>query len=148
MRRKVKNSEVHKIERYYQVPSEKVQEWSDTIEKLERENEKLKRENRRKHYSANENNKYYKELWEKTEEYKAESKALRLQADTYFDEWQNEKLTSQGLREQCKEYAQDASKYKSLVDHVRFKLEMNPSVDRYRELVNFIDRLEKGENYL
>lgn len=145
MRRKVKNTEVHKTERYYQVPSEKVQEWSDAIETLKRENEKLKRENRRKHYSANENNKYYKELWEITEEYNAENKALRLQADTYFEEWQNEKLTSQGLREQCKEYAQDASKYKSLVDQVRFKLEMNPSVDRYRELVNFIDRLEKGE---
>lgn len=117
MRRKVKNTEVHKTDRYYQVPSEKVQEWSDTIETLKREKEELKKEN----------------------------KALRLQADTYFDEWQNEKLTSQGLREQCKEYAQDASKYKSLVDQVRFKLEMNPSVDRYRELVNFIDRLEKGE---
>lgn len=117
MRRKVKNTEVHKTDRYYQVPSEKVQEWSDAIETLKREKEELKKEN----------------------------KALRSQADTYFDEWQNEKLTSQGLREQCKEYAQDASKYKSLVDQVRFKLEMNPSVDRYRELVNFIDRLEKGE---
>ncbi|TLP91923.1 hypothetical protein FEZ53_06445 [Staphylococcus xylosus] len=39
------------------------------IKTLERENEKLKRENRRKHYSANENNKYYKELWKRNEEY-------------------------------------------------------------------------------
>lgn len=42
------------------------------IKTLERENEKLKRENRRKHYSANENNKYYKELWKRTEEYRKE----------------------------------------------------------------------------
>ena len=42
------------------------------ISRLERENEKLKRENRRKHYSANENNKYYKELWKRTEEYRKE----------------------------------------------------------------------------
>ena len=42
------------------------------IKTLERENEKLKRENRRKHYSANENNKYYKELWKRNEEYRKE----------------------------------------------------------------------------
>lgn len=44
MRRKVKNTEVHKTERYYQVPSEKVQEWSDAIETLKHEKEELKNE--------------------------------------------------------------------------------------------------------
>lgn len=72
-----------------------------------------------------------------------ENKALRLQSNTYFDEWQNEKLTSQGLREQCKEYVQDASKYTTLTNHIRLKAEINPSVDRYIDLVNYIDRLEK-----
>lgn len=72
-----------------------------------------------------------------------ENKALRLQANTYFDEWQNEKLTSQGLREQCKEYVQDASKYTTLTNHIRLKAEINPSVDRYIDLVNYIDRLER-----
>lgn len=63
------------------------------IKTLERENEKLKRENRRKHYSANENNKYYKELWKRTEEYRKEvaeitekyttlTKHIRLKAET------------------------------------------------------------------
>lgn len=42
------------------------------ISRLERESEKLKSENRRKHYSTNENNKYYKELWKRTEEYRKE----------------------------------------------------------------------------
>lgn len=96
------------------------------IERLERENEKLKRENRRKHYSANENNKYYKELWNRTEEYRKENNALRLQADTYFDEWQSVK-----------------KQYTTLTDHIRLKLEMNPSVDRYIELNKFVDRLEQ-----
>ena len=74
---------------------------------------------------------------------KHENKALRLQDNTYFDEWQNERLTSQGLREQCKEYVQDASKYTTLTDHIRLKAENNPSVSRYIDLVNYIDRLER-----
>ncbi|MDW4058663.1 hypothetical protein QI253_11220 [Staphylococcus saprophyticus] len=74
---------------------------------------------------------------------KHENKALRLQDNTYFDEWQNERLTSQGLREQCKEYAQDASKYTTLTNHIRMKAENNPGVSRYIDLVNYIDRLER-----
>lgn len=74
---------------------------------------------------------------------KHENKALRLQSNTYFDEWQNEKLTSQGLREQCKEYVQDASKYTTLTNHIRLKAENNPGVSRYIDLVNYIDRLER-----
>ncbi|MDW4327779.1 hypothetical protein QI090_12000 [Staphylococcus saprophyticus] len=71
-----------------------------------------------------------------------ENKALRIQSNTYFDEWQSEKLTSQGLREQCKEYVQDASKYTVLTNHIRLKAETNPGVSRYIDLVNYIDRLE------
>lgn len=74
---------------------------------------------------------------------KHENKALRIQSNTYFDEWQNEKLTSQGLREQCKEYVQDASKYTTLTNHIRLKAENNPGVSRYIDMVNYIDRLEQ-----
>ncbi|QKQ06017.1 hypothetical protein HSZ49_09325 [Staphylococcus saprophyticus] len=77
---------------------------------------------------------------------KHENKALRIQSNTYFDEWQNEKLTSQGLREQCKEYAQDASKYITLTNHIRQKAEANPGVSRYIDLVNYIDRLERADD--
>lgn len=77
---------------------------------------------------------------------KHENKALRLQSNTYFDEWKNEKLTSQGLREQCKEYVQDASKYTTLTNHIRLKAENNPGVSRYIELVNYIDRLERAND--
>lgn len=47
MRRKVNNSEIHEIKRYYEVPSEKVQEWSDTIENLTKQRDKLEVENER-----------------------------------------------------------------------------------------------------
>ncbi|HJG02958.1 MAG TPA: hypothetical protein K8V99_00055 [Megamonas funiformis] len=34
----------------------------------------------------------YKQVYEENKDLKHENKALRLQADTYFEEWQNEKL--------------------------------------------------------
>lgn len=55
-----------------------------------------------------------------------ENKALRLQANTYFDEWQ-------GVKKQ----------YTTLTNHIRMKAEMNPGVSRYIDLVNYIDRLEQ-----
>ncbi|ANZ33054.1 hypothetical protein [Staphylococcus carnosus] len=73
---------------------------------------------------------------------KNENKALLSQSNSYFDEWQNERTTSRGLREQCKEYAKDTSKYLYLTGHIRMKAEVNPSVSRYIDLVNYIDRLE------
>lgn len=36
--------------------------------------------------------------------------------------------------------------YKTLTDHIRLKASANPGEHRYIALVNFIDRLEKGEN--
>ncbi|MDW4344970.1 hypothetical protein QI084_10805 [Staphylococcus saprophyticus] len=82
-------------------------------------------------------------LERENDDLKHENKALRLQDNTYFNEWQNERLTSQGLREQCKEYVQDASKYTTLTNHIRMKAENNPGVSRYIDLVNYIDRLEQ-----
>ncbi|MEN3090737.1 MAG: hypothetical protein ABC378_13125 [Staphylococcus pseudoxylosus] len=55
-----------------------------------------------------------------------ENKALRLQADTYFDEWQTVK-----------------NLYTTLTNHIRLKAENNPGVSRYIDLVNYIDRLEQ-----
>lgn len=64
---------------------------------------------------------------------KEENKALRLQADTYFEQWQNEKLTSQGLREQGKVYAQDSSEFLSLLSELSAHIGDNPtsSTDKY-----------------
>lgn len=77
---------------------------------------------------------------------KNENKAILSQSNSYFDEWQNEQTTSRGLREQCKEYAQDASKYLHLTEHIRLKAENNPGVSRYIDLVNYIDRLERADD--
>lgn len=77
---------------------------------------------------------------------KNENKAILSQSNSYFDEWQNEQTTSRGLREQCKEYAQDASKYLHLTEHIRSKAENNPGVSRYIDLVNYIDKLEGEKN--
>lgn len=57
---------------------------------------------------------------------KHENKALRLQANTYFDKWQTVK-----------------NLYSTLTNHIRLKAEANPSVDRYKDLVKVIDRLER-----
>ncbi|GEQ04548.1 hypothetical protein EKQ61_01475 [Staphylococcus gallinarum] len=58
-----------------------------------------------------------------------ENNDLRLQADTYFDEWQNIK-----------------NLYKALTQHIRQKAENNPNVDRYIALINYMNRLEGGED--
>lgn len=42
MRQKVKDSEIHEIKRYYEVPSEKVQEWTETIENLTKQRDQYK----------------------------------------------------------------------------------------------------------
>ena len=44
MRRKVNNSEIHEIKKYYEVPSEKAQEWSDTIADLTKQLDEYKAE--------------------------------------------------------------------------------------------------------
>ena len=145
MRRKVNNLETHETKRYYEIPAEKVQEWSDTIENLKRENEKLKEikqekeqleeafqyqlEKRLEYFNKyqelkEENEKLKEELLQSDyvkasvlgdrEEYKnriveltKENKALRLQSDTYFDEWQS-----------------DSSLFSFLVEHnVEFSIE-------------------------
>ncbi|SUM34054.1 Uncharacterised protein [Staphylococcus gallinarum] len=102
------------------------------IKALERENEKLKRENRRKYYSVNERNKYYQELWNKTEEYRTRAEnAMELA----------ERANCEVLRLEVVE-----SNYNALTQHIRQKAEANPNVDRYIALVNYIDRLERGED--
>lgn len=97
MRRKVNNLETHEIKRYYEIPAEKVQEWSDTIADLTKqldeykaENEKLKEELLQSDYVKasvlGDREEYKNRIIELTKE----NKALRLQSDTYFDEWQSD----------------------------------------------------------
>lgn len=105
MRRKVNNSEIHETKRYYEVPSEKVQEWSDTIENLTKQRDQYKAERdsliddiavlkanisrlERENHDFKKRNAL---LMNTVDDLDKENKALRLQANTYFDEWQNAK---------------------------------------------------------
>lgn len=74
-----------------------------------------------------------------------ENKNLRLQSDTYFEQWQNEKLTSQGLREQCKEYAQDASKFLNLLSEISQHIGNKPSSSTYKYFRAKLDNLNITE---
>ena len=67
---------------------------------------------------------------------KHENKALRLQSNTYFDEWQESE-------KQRNEFISYINLYTTLTNHIRMKAENNPGVSRYIDLVNYIDRLER-----
>lgn len=63
-------------------------------------------------------------------------KDLRLQSNTYFDEWQE-------AEKQRSEFNLYVNLYATLINHIRTKAENNPGVSRYIDLVNYIDRLER-----
>ncbi|MDW4095149.1 hypothetical protein QI297_09705 [Staphylococcus saprophyticus] len=136
MRRKVNNSETHEIKRYYKVPSEKVQEWSDTIENLTKQSDQFKAERD----TLIDDLSWYKakvsRLERENRDLKHENKALRLQSNTYFDEWQESE-------KQRNEFISYINLYTTLTNHIRLKAENNPGVSRYIDLVNYIDRLER-----
>ena len=69
-----------------------------------------------------------KVLREKNEKLEREKKDLHLETNTYFDE-----------------RLEVIEKYTTLTDHIRLKASANPGEHRYIALVNFIDRLERGE---
>ncbi|MBU6132169.1 hypothetical protein [Staphylococcus xylosus] len=98
------------------------------ISRLERENEKYS-EHIGELQAQQGSREYTKVLEKENLEYFKENKALRLQTNTYFDEWQNVK-----------------KQYSTLTDHIRLKAENNPGVSRYIDLVNYIDRLEDKES--
>ena len=114
MRRKVNNLETHEIKRYYEIPAEKVQEWSDTIADLTKQLDEYKAENEKLKEELFQSDYVKASVLEDREEYKnriieltKENKALRLQSDTYFDEWQS-----------------DSSLFGFLIDHnVEFSIE-------------------------
>ncbi|MDW3905606.1 hypothetical protein QI326_10695 [Staphylococcus saprophyticus] len=86
----------------------------DDIAVLKANNSRLERENR---------------------DLKHENKALRIQSNTYFDEWQESE-------KQRNEFISYVNLYTTLTDHIRMKAENNPGVSRYIDLVNYVDRLE------
>lgn len=93
-----------------------------------------------------------------------ENKALRLQSDTYFEQWQEAKKELQNYQDDYEmvtgnciywedkahwledEYGKSNKQYTTLTDHIRLKAEANPGVSRYLDLVNYIDRLERADD--
>ncbi|WP_142380642.1 hypothetical protein [Staphylococcus saprophyticus] len=70
---------------------------------------------------------------------KHENKALRIQSNNYFDEWQESE-------KQRNEFISYVNLYTTLTNHIRMKAENNPGVSRYIDLVNYIDRLERADD--
>lgn len=129
MRRKVNNSEIHESKRYYKVPSEKVQEWSDTIENLTKQRDQFKAERN--------------SLIDDLSWYKA--KVSRLERENRQLSELNKQLTFENINceHEIKALREQNYKYCKLGNHIRLKAENNPGVSRYIDLVNYIDRLER-----
>lgn len=118
-------------------------------EQLKEEKDKLEQENKeyseiiyKLHKSYNETIdtlcESYNSLGERSKSLEHENKALRLQSNTYFDEWQESE-------KQRNEFISYVNLYTTLTNHIRMKAENNPGVSRYIDLVNYIDRLERGD---
>ncbi|MCD8843598.1 hypothetical protein [Staphylococcus gallinarum] len=85
--------------------------------------------------------------------FRTSSKVYKQQRDEYKNERDTlikdiEKLRkalikTQNLADELMEYQVN---YINLTNHIRQKAETNPNVDRYIALVNYIDRLEGGED--
>ncbi|WP_436952912.1 hypothetical protein [Staphylococcus shinii] len=141
------------------------------IEVIEYERDKLEEENKHLKERINkaeeliegniETLKMHKGIISKNYELEKENKALRLQSNTYFEQWQEAKKELQNYQDDYEmvtgnciywedkahwledEYGKSNKQYTTLTDHIRLKAENNPSVSRYIDLVNYIDRLER-----
>lgn len=72
--------------------------------------------------------------------------ATKQERDTLIDDLKV--LREKNAKLECENGALRDQNYKycKLGNHIRLKAENNPGVSRYIDLVNYIDRLEKGEN--
>ncbi|MDW4034585.1 hypothetical protein QI300_03225 [Staphylococcus saprophyticus] len=72
-------------------------------------------------------------LREKNERLEEEKDDILLEREYY----------NNGYKDMTRRGRELESKYTTLTNHIRLKAENNPSVDRYIELNNFVDRLER-----
>lgn len=140
----------------------------DDLKVLREKNEKLERENKReqafteqfKHdlqyteweiipHLEQENAELHEELKSKNRiisKRLVESEILSENAQLKRQNERLQKAHSDGWKEKDKVIKKLQYLYTTLTDHIRLKAKNNPGVSRYIALVNFIDRLEKGEN--
>lgn len=133
MRRKVNNSEIHEIKRYYKVPSEKVQEWSDTIENLTKQCDQYKSERDTLIDDLAVLKANISRLEKRVSELVHEN--VRLQNDLFTEELNQDEadFVIEKLRKQ----------YTTLTDHIRDMKFASPYSYNYIHLVNFIKELER-----
>lgn len=94
------------------------------------------------------------QIKQQRDQYKSERDSLIddiavLKANISRLERENEKLrkvNSNGWKQKDKVINNLHYLYTTLTNHIRMKAEMNPSVSRYIDLVNYIDRLERADD--
>ncbi|MDN6414822.1 hypothetical protein OXR01_13075 [Staphylococcus gallinarum] len=82
-------------------------------------------------------------LHEELYETRIENNKIKAERDTLIDDIAVLRANNKRLE---RENEKLRNNYNALTDHIRQKAEANPNVDRYIALVNYIDRLEKGDN--
>ena len=85
-------------------------------------------------------------LHEELYETRIENNKIKSERDTLIDDIEQLRkalIKTQNLADELMEYQ---VKYINLTDHIRLKAEMNSSVSRYIDLVNYIDRLERADD--
>lgn len=166
MRRKVNNSEIHEIKRYYEVPSEKVQEWSDTIENLTKQRDQYKTERdtliddlswykakvsrleQRHSKLVDENTILQNELYtmglnqdeadDKIKELERENRKLRVKSDSFFESWRFKSVMYTDL-------SKESDKYKSLLSEISQHIGNKPSSSTYKHFRARLDNLDIRE---
>lgn len=161
MRRKVNNSETHETKRYYEVPSEKVQEWSDTIENLTKQRDQFKTERDTliddlktlrklsEALKASENSLWLSsrefererdELAAKVSRLERENRKLRVKSDSFFESWRFKSVMYTDL-------SKESDKYKSLLSEFSEHIGNKPSSSTYKYFRAKLDELgiKEGE---
>ncbi|MDW4351497.1 hypothetical protein QI072_05985 [Staphylococcus saprophyticus] len=132
MRRKVNNSETHETKRYYEVPPEKVQEWSDTIEKLTKQRDQFKAERD----TLIDDLSWYKA---KVSRLERENRKLRVKSDSFFESWRFKSVMYTDL-------SKESDKYKSLLSEFSEHIGNKPSSSTYKYFRAKLDNLNITED--
>lgn len=138
MRRKVNNSETHETKRYYEVPSEKVQEWSDIIENLTKQRDQFKTERD----TLIDDLTWYKA---KVSRLERENRFLLSRKDNLFDSWRDENKRSVTLSKRLEQLEQENAEQLALLKEFRklidYKLTLHQGSSMYREYRSKLDQL-------
>lgn len=135
--------ENEELKESFQYQLEKRLEYFKKCQELKEKNKKLERENRRRHYSANKNNKYYKELWERAEEYKAENEQLKEERESMISDYQKKLDLVHMLKDEINELKQELHSIYKENEYLLNIIKMSENIEIHSDAY---DEMEKGEN--